>query len=367
MQEIDETTERANRGAAALRGDAPLATGDAPRDVPVHLGHSAEFTTQMRGHAQRAMEFGSDSLHFTEKVRLAYWNAFQHDCLTTAKATAYSGIFAIFPALGVLASLVALLPYTAPLRLQLAMFFDGVLPASFTPLVDRYFITLHATTESNTVLLGALLTSVVGAAGVLGTLMEGFRRAYSLSEECWGPGWRGQVRKQLQSFLLVPIALVPLAVTSVLVVFGHWLLLGLVHRAPTQWDADFYQVANAVRWIASLATTVAVLAMIYRFAVPVKPGWRQVWPGATFATTTWFVTTVAFGYYVTHFANYSRVYGSLGTGVVLLLWLFLTALSVLCGAELNAELGRERVILIDRGEPTLVATHAAADGVAASR
>ena len=56
------------------------------------------------------------------------------------------------------------------------------------------------------------------------------------------------------------------------------------------------------------------------------------------------VSTLLFGVYVTHFANYSRVYGSLGTGVVLLLWLFLTALAVLCGAELNAELARDAVL-----------------------
>ncbi len=51
----------------------------------------------------------------------------------------------------------------------------------------------------------------------------------------------------------------------------------------------------------------------------------------------WFLTTLAFGWYVTRFANYSEVYGSLGAGIALLFWLYIVSLSVLCGAEFNAQ------------------------------
>ncbi len=321
MQGIDQTTERTDHGAAEFR-NAVL--------------HHAHWAKDIGEHGLR------DSLRFTDKVRLAYWNAFQHDCLNTAKATAYSAIFAIFPALGVLTALVALLPYTGPVRAQIALFMARVLPESVVPLFENYFNAAHSSPQSAGVLLGAAVVSVGGAAGVLATLMEGFRRAYNLTDGCWGPGWRGSVRQQLQSYLLVPIALVPLAVASVAVIFGHFVLLEMMQHTPHGWDTGLYRTANAVRWVGSLGATAAVLAFIYRFAVPVQPTWRNVVPGATFATATWFLSTVAFGWYVTRFTHYSRVYGSLGTGVVLLLWLFLTALTVLCGAELNAELARDR-------------------------
>jgi membrane protein len=291
-------------------------------------------------------DWGHESLRFSDKVRLAYWNAFQHDCLTTAKATAYSAIFAIFPALGFFAAMVTLLPYSGPVRWQITIFLRRVLPENVAPLFEQYLIRAHSTPQGFGVLLGAAIVSVIGAAGVLGTLMEGFRRAYALTEECWGPGVRGVIRKQVQSFLLVPIALVPLTIASILVVFGHLMLVGLMHFSPSGWDKGLYWTANAVRWIGSLGATAAVLAFIYRFAVPVRPAWRDVVPGATFATATWFLSTLAFGFYVTHFANYSKVYGSLGTGIVLLVWLFLTALTVLCGAELNAELARDANLLV---------------------
>ena len=61
--------------------------------------------------------------------------------------------------------------------------------------------------------------------------------------------------------------------------------------------------------------------------------WRASLPGATVATVLWFVTTLLFGLYVTRFANYSQVYGSLGAAIALMFWLYLIALSVLIGAE----------------------------------
>jgi uncharacterized BrkB/YihY/UPF0761 family membrane protein len=65
-----------------------------------------------------------------------------------------------------------------------------------------------------------------------------------------------------------------------------------------------------------------------------------VLPGAAVATAMWFLTTLVFGLYVTKLANYSEVYGSLGAGIALLFWLYLISLSVLCGAEFNAQLRR---------------------------
>lgn len=305
------------------------------------LNRSAELRRAVTEHARG---FGEESLRFTDKVRLAYWNAFQHDCLTTAKATAYSAVFAVFPMLGFFAGLVTLLPGSAPLRYQLALFMNRVLPAELAPLFQHYFISAHTSPQGIKVLLGAALVSVYGAGGVMGMLMEGFRRAYGLTDECWGPGWRGAVRKLAQSYILVPIAFIPLAAASALVIFGHYLLTAVMRFSPHGWDAGLYWTANAIRWISSLSATAAVLAFIYRFAVPVRPPWRHVLPGAAFATATWFVMTLGFGFYVTRYADYSRVYGSLGTGVVLLIWLFLTSLMVLCGAELNAELGRDAAV-----------------------
>jgi uncharacterized BrkB/YihY/UPF0761 family membrane protein len=81
---------------------------------------------------------------------------------------------------------------------------------------------------------------------------------------------------------------------------------------------------------------------VYHFGTHSKEHWRCVLPGSIAATFLWFPATLAFGWYVTRVADYSMLYGSLGTGIATLVWLYMTSFSVLLGAELNGVLFRER-------------------------
>src|SRR6202034_2796679 len=97
-----------------------------------------------------------------------------------------------------------------------------------------------------------------------------------------------------------------------------------------------------IRWSISLVTSVAVLTALYHFGTRRKERWVWVAPGAIAGTLIWFPATLAFGWYVTRIANYSRFYGPFGAGIATLVWLYLTAFSVLMGAELNGILYWER-------------------------
>jgi membrane protein len=97
-------------------------------------------------------------------------------------------------------------------------------------------------------------------------------------------------------------------------------------------------LAAALRWPVLLALVVVALAITYRFAPSRKePRWRWVSWGAVAATVLWIVGSALFSIYVGQFASYNKTYGSLGGVVVLLMWLYVSALAVLLGAEMNAE------------------------------
>jgi membrane protein len=98
----------------------------------------------------------------------------------------------------------------------------------------------------------------------------------------------------------------------------------------------------AVRWTIALVTCVCVLTVIYHFGTPHKNSWKWVLPGASVATVLWFLVTLLFGLYVTRFADYSLVYGSLGAGIATLVWLFITSVAVLFGGEYNASISLEQ-------------------------
>jgi membrane protein len=87
----------------------------------------------------------------------------------------------------------------------------------------------------------------------------------------------------------------------------------------------------------ALSGSIGIIGLIYHMGTPMQQSWKRVLPGAVLSTLLWFIATVAFGWYVTRFANYSQVYGSLGAGIALLFWLYIISLCVLGGAEFNTE------------------------------
>jgi membrane protein len=295
-------------------------------------------------------------------LRGAVFAAIEHDVFTLAQATAYSAIVALFPALIVAAAVVGMLPDTLPLRAQMAMFFDRVLPSNVAPLLDAYFSVSQQSPQTARALLSALVVSLAGAASVMATLMEGFRRAHELPELA-GSFWP----RRLRAVALVPLSLLPMAAASLLVVFGHVVSSWMAGAMFQDLRGVFLVITVLLRWAVALAGSVTILALIYhlgtdpakRLELRLEPmiretlrqplwllrrewTWRASLPGAALATLLWFVSTLLFGLYVTRFANYSRVYGSLGAAIALLVWLYLIAVSVLIGAEFNAQLAVER-------------------------
>ncbi len=255
-----------------------------------------------------------------------------HDMMNLAQSTAYSAMVSLFPALIVAAAVIGLLPGNAPLRFQLSTFFDRILPPDVSPLLQSYFVDSPHSPRSTHALIAALLVSITGASNVLATLMEGVRRANDLPLDCWT-----FLQRRLRAFLLVPLSLVPFVLASTLVVFGQFITEWLaVHIMPSA-RAPIYTVALLIRWIVALTGSIGIIGLIYHMGTPMEQSWKRVLPGAILSTMMWFPATAAFGWYVTRFANYSQVYGSLGAGIALLFWLYIISLSVLFGAEFNAE------------------------------
>lgn len=282
----------------------------------------------------RASDGAGKLREFVRLLRRTVLCALDDDVSNIAQSAAYSAIFALFPALIVAAAVVPMLPSAAPLRYELSTFFQRVLPTDVVPLLEGYFSPEHETAVTSVrALVVSILLSVLGCSGVIATLMEGLRRAYDLPLDCWT-----FVQRRVRALALVPLSLLPLAGASLLVVFGRYLSLLLARQVMPEMRQPMLLAAGPVRWGLALTGSVLLIALLYKLGTPLHQRWRQVLPGALLATMLWLTATLAFGLYVTRFANYSRVYGSLGAGVALLVWLFLVWLSVLMGAEFNGQL-----------------------------
>ena len=273
---------------------------------------------------------------FLVNLRKALGLALAHDVINTAKAVAYSGMLMFFPTALVLTTLVAQMPEGTNLAGGFRATFYQFFPSDTLDLLQTYVLTRRI--HSGPVILSATSLSVFAGLGMMLSLMEGFRRANHLPRDTWG-FWQ----RRFRALLLVPLALLPLSLATIVVVFGHqiedWMILNANHELRFI-VLVFWRI---VRWSIAMLTSVTVLTALYHFGTSHKESWKRVAPGAITATFLWFPATVAFGFYVTRIADYSMFYGSFGAGIATLVWLYITALSVLIGAELNGAIYLSRL------------------------
>lgn len=284
------------------------------------------------------------------QIQRALALALDHDLFGVAKAAAYSGMLFSFPAIVVLTTLLAQVPEGTTLVGQLRGTFDQFLPEGSMDLLQSALQTNHY--YSTKVLLSATSLSIFAGLGLMLSLMEGFRRAYELPRGEWS-----YAQRVGRAFLLVPIVLVPLWLASLLLVFGQQIEHWMVRNADHELRHFVLFSWRMVRWALAVATSATVLAALYHFGTKRLEHWKWVIPGAMGATTVWFPATLLFGWYVTRIADYSMFYGSFAAGIATLVWLYITSLSALLGAELNGVLFRGRQERLSASSAPVASSH----------
>ena len=266
---------------------------------------------------------------FWRLFRLSIWRAFEHDAFGIAKASAYSSIFTFFPALLVLGSVVATINRGEVYLREISYALGTILPAGSSTALS--YLRGSADRPVGLLITTSLLT-IWSASGVIISWMDGFRRAYQL------PKTWGLVQERLIAISLVFMAGLPLSFATILVAFGSRIETRILFQIGHEFGIFILLMWTAIRWLIAGLTSIAVMALIYHNAVPRTQPWHSVLPGATLASALWFAATAVFGWYLQRYADYSILYGPLGVGIALLVWMYMISLVVLVGAEFNAML-----------------------------
>ena len=262
---------------------------------------------------------------------------FREDNLTDwAAALTYYGVLAIFPALIVLVSILGLVGESAmqPLIDKLGEFAPG--PAR--EIVTNAIHNLEGSQGAAGVLfVVGLLGALWSASGYVGAFMRASNSIYDMPEG--RPVWKTlPVRVGLTLVLLVLLAVTTIAVVltgGIAENVGN--VVGLGSTAVTVW--------NIAKWPVLLLVVSFMFALLYWAAPNVKqPGFCWVSPGGILAVAGWLIASAAFAFYVASFGSYNKTYGALGGVVVFLVWLWISNIVILLGAEFNAELERGRAI-----------------------
>jgi len=182
--------------------------------------------------------------------------------------------------------------------------------------------------------LAGLALALWSASAGMAAMQSGLNIAYDIDQD------RTFVKKRLVALLLLLATGVLGGLATALVVFGQ--PISEVIRDNLPLGAAFVPVWTVARWVVAIGA-LALLFATFFYLAPNRDAPRWVWvsPGGLFATAVWMAASLAFSFYVSSFGSYAETYGSLTGVVVLLLWLYLSALAVVAGGELNAELERQ--------------------------
>jgi membrane protein len=251
------------------------------------------------------------------------------DCMGLAQQVAYSSMLAFFPAVAFLLGFLGM----THLYDDVQTFLGGVAPAG----VIRFIEGLQKD-SSGSASVAAFVAGLVGAlwaaSGAMGSIVKAVNRAYERVET--RPFWR----VRLVSILLVVLSGISTAAMFLLVIAGDPLGRAIADRAHLGGAWDW--LWGVCRWPIAFVAILLFFGIVYYLAPNVEVrSWKWITPGSFVGAVLFLALSGLFALYVSFFGSYSKTYGSLAAGVILLLWLNYTAWAILFGAELNSELDRQ--------------------------
>ncbi|WP_244093877.1 YihY/virulence factor BrkB family protein [Jeotgalibacillus sp. R-1-5s-1] len=243
---------------------------------------------------------------------------------------AYFFLLSLFP---LLIFAMALLPYLPITQQDMLNIFAQFAPGETMTLIEST-VSEVATGQSAGLLSIGLLGTLWSASNGMNALMRSFNHAYEVHET--RPFYIARGMAVVWTIVMVLIVVVAL----LLPIFGQQ--IGEVIFAAFGMDEQFLTIWNAVRFGITPFVLLVAFTGLYAFVPNVSIRFISVLPGAIFATVGWLITSFLFAFYVGNFGNYSSTYGSVGGIIVLMIWLYLSGIIIMVGAQINATMAAKR-------------------------
>lgn len=250
------------------------------------------------------------------------------DCLNLAAQLAYYFFLALFPAVLFLLALASFFPIRDVVNNVVAIL-APIAPPDVVKFFEEQLRRVSDADHGGLLTIG-ILGAIWSSSAALVAIVRTLNRAYDIDEG--RPWWK--VR-------LVAIGLT--VALAVLVVASFTLIIagpGIARYVAELFGGSpmFEWTWNVLQWPLAFFLVSTAVGLVYYFGPDADQDWAWITPGAVLGTALWILASVAFRFYVTHFANYNATYGAIGGVILLMLWFYISSLAILTGAELNAEI-----------------------------
>lgn len=268
---------------------------------------------------------------FNRALTATFHDVLGHHTLQVAAALSYYFVLAVFPGLIFLSALLASLPFTG-LFARTLDFMSRTLPQESMRLVQSTLLEILAANRITWLSVG-MLGLIWVASSAFDATIEALDIAYDVNDD--RPLWKTRLIAIGLGFLCIALWISALAVMILGPKFGIW----LANRIYV--SQLFVALWPAIHWGLAFSFTVLGVEAAYFFAPNVKQRFLATLPGALLTVAFWIGLSYLLGVYFRHFANYNKIYGTLGGFIALMTWLYWNSFALLVGAELNAELAKE--------------------------
>ncbi|MBM7567406.1 YihY/virulence factor BrkB family protein [Paenibacillus sacheonensis] len=208
-----------------------------------------------------------------------------------------------------------------------------VMPDLSTKTITDVFQEIQNSRSGSLLSLGLLVTIWSASSGV-SAVMKALNKAYDVEET--RPFWKVKA----YSLLFTVVLALVIVFSLVMLIFGR--IIGDMLYKETRLPGNIDAVWSIAQFALPILVMAVVFAALYLYVPNLRLRFREVVPGALFATFGWIITSLAFSFYVNNFGNYSKTYGSIGGIIVLLTWLYLSSIVIVLGGEINAVLHFDR-------------------------
>jgi membrane protein len=246
---------------------------------------------------------------------------------------AYSLLLSFFP---FLILLLTILGYSSLKSENVLVILSSILPAGIFKLINKTVVEIVDIKRAGLLSL-SMITTIWTASNGFNAVIRGLNKAYDEREE--RPYWKVQLTSIICTLGLALIIIVVLALLVFGEIGGNFLIKHFHFPILIEYFIDF------TRYFIGLLVMLIVFNAVYKYTPSKKLTWKETFPGALFATGGWTLTSFGFSYYVNHFGNYSKIYGSIGAIIALMTWLFLSSVIILIGGEINATISYRKLSL----------------------
>ncbi|UXR71035.1 MULTISPECIES: YihY/virulence factor BrkB family protein [unclassified Staphylococcus] len=265
-------------------------------------------------------------------IKYLIYRISKDDASGLAAQLAYYFMLSLFPMLIFILSLVPLFNID---RKTIVNQISENAPADAASIVTSIIDDIMGNASGSILSIGLILALWTASNGMT-ALMNSFNVAYDVEDS------RNFIVSKALAVAFTLILGVTLPLTMVLFTFGEQ--IGNLLFGPLGLDEQVRWIFSIIRTALPVIAIFVTFTVLYTAAPNVKIKLKSVLPGALFSTVVWILGTLAFGYYVSNFGNYSKTYGSIGGVIVLMLWLYITGFILIIGAEINAIIYQRKVV-----------------------